>query len=129
VDVPQLDSLMDSLTPYLGQLTFGALAGFAVGYTLKKVGKLMALVLGVLFICIQLLAHYGFVSVDWLRIQETVDPLLGADSLGEAWGGLVHLLTANVPFAAAFVPGIDRRSAPGLAGRRLSPGAVIGFKP
>ncbi|CAN5647596.1 FUN14 domain-containing protein [soil metagenome] len=100
MDLPDLDSLM----PYLGQLTFGALAGFAVGYTLKKVGKLMALLLGVLFICLQLLAYYGFVSIDWPRVQESMDPLLGAEPLNQTWRGLLELLTANVPFAAAFVP-------------------------
>lgn len=92
--------------PYLGQLTFGALAGFSVGYALKKVGKLLALLLGVLFVFLQILAHYGFVSIDWLRVQESVDPLLGAESLREAWRSLVGLLTANVPFAAAFIPGM-----------------------
>ncbi|MDQ3397525.1 MAG: FUN14 domain-containing protein [Deinococcota bacterium] len=92
--------------PYLGQLTFGALAGFSVGYALKKVGKLLAVALGLLFITLQVMAYYDFVNVNWLRIQESVDPLLDADSLDRAWHGLVALLTANVPFAAAFVPGL-----------------------
>jgi uncharacterized membrane protein (Fun14 family) len=102
VDVPDLEQFM----PYLGQLTFGALAGFAVGYALKKVGKVLAVALGLFFIVLQVMVHYGFVTVDWLRVQETVDPLLGEETLNQAWRSLVGLLTANVPFAAAFIPGL-----------------------
>lgn len=96
----------ESLAPVIGQLTFGALAGFAAGYALKKIGKLAAILLGVFFILIQLLAYYGLVEVNWLQIQRSVDPLLRPDSLEGLWRNLVAFLTLNLPFAAAFVPGL-----------------------
>ncbi|HEX7021824.1 MAG TPA: FUN14 domain-containing protein, partial [Trueperaceae bacterium] len=80
--------------------------GFAAGYALKKVGKFVAIALGLLFVAIQLLAYYGFVSVNWFELQERVDPLLGGESLNRMWGFLVGLLTYNITFAAAFVPGL-----------------------
>ena len=96
----------ETLAPILGQLTFGALAGFAAGYALKKIGKLAALALGIFFILIQLMAYYGLVEVNWLRIQQSVDPLLRPESLDGLWRSLVAFLTLNLPFAAAFVPGL-----------------------
>ncbi|HET9027524.1 MAG TPA: FUN14 domain-containing protein [Trueperaceae bacterium] len=90
--------------PWLQQIAFGAVAGFVAGYALKKVGKFVALALGVLFVVIQLLAWSGFVSVNWDVLQAGVDPLLETSSLERAWRGLLRILTFNIPFAAAFVP-------------------------
>lgn len=102
VEIPDLTTI----APYLQQLTFGAVAGFMVGYALKKVGKVVAIAIGLVFVLIQVLAYYGFVSVNWGEVQERFDPLLEASSLNRAWKGLVSLLTYNVTFAAAFVPAL-----------------------
>lgn len=92
--------------PWLQQIAFGAVAGFVAGYAVKKVGKFVALALGVLFVLIQVLAWSGFLSVNWGAIQASVDPLLEASSLERAWQGLIRILTFNIPFAAAFVPAV-----------------------
>ena len=97
---------LETLAPVAGQLTFGALAGFAAGYALKKIGKVAAVALGIFFIALQLLAYYGLVEINWLRIQEGIDPLLRPESLQAWWEELVRVLTLNLPFAAAFIPGL-----------------------
>jgi uncharacterized membrane protein (Fun14 family) len=102
VDVPELQTF----APLLQQLSFGALAGFAAGYALKKVGKLAAIALGLLFIAVQILAYYGFVSVNWNQVQHVVDPLLEPESLNEFWQALVGILTYNITFAVVFVPAL-----------------------
>jgi uncharacterized membrane protein (Fun14 family) len=101
VEIPNIETI----APYLEQVSFGALAGFAAGYALKKLGKLVAVAVGLLFIVIQLLAYYGFVTIHWIEVQRRVDPLLESQSLGQAWGWMVAVLTHNVTFAAALVPG------------------------
>ncbi len=100
MQVPELTTVF----PFVEQLGFGALAGFAAGYALKKVGKLLAVLVGLLFVVLQVLAYYGFVSVNWTVVQSQVDPLLSADSLGGAWRAALGVLTYNLAFAAAFVP-------------------------
>lgn len=102
VDAPSLSEV----APFLQQLTFGGVAGYAVGYALKKVGKLLAIVLGLLFVAVQVLAYYGLVTVNWGEVQGRFDPLLEAGSLGRAWRSLLGLLTYNITFAAAFVPAL-----------------------
>jgi uncharacterized membrane protein (Fun14 family) len=92
--------------PYAEQLGFGLVAGFAVGYALKKLGKVFAVVLGLAFVLVQLLAYGGFVTVHWTEVQARVDPLFDRDSLGSAWHGLLGVLTYNLAFAGAFVPGL-----------------------
>ncbi len=95
-----------TVVPYAEQIGFGAVAGFAVGYALKKLGKLAAVALGLVFILIQTLAYQGFLTVNWGEVQARVDPLLERDSLTSAWEGLLEVLTFNVAFAGAFVPGL-----------------------
>ncbi len=102
MEIPNLETYF----PLIQQLSFGALAGYFAGYALKKVGKVMALVLGLFFIGLQILAYYGFVRIDWIEVQNRVNPLLGSDSLGQMWQRLVNILTYNVPFAVAFVPAL-----------------------
>ncbi|MEX2536559.1 MAG: FUN14 domain-containing protein [Trueperaceae bacterium] len=97
---------LSTVAPYLQQLTFGAAAGFLVGYALKKVGKIVALIIGLLFVAIQILAYLGFVTVNWAEVQARLDPLLEWSSLNEFWRGLIDLLTYNVTFAVAFVPAL-----------------------
>ena len=96
---------LETIAPFLEQIGFGAIAGFAAGYATKKVGKLVAIGLGLLFVALQLLAWGGFVTIDWVTVQDRVDPLLETDSLSAGWRWLLATLTYNVPFAAAFVPG------------------------
>lgn len=102
VETPDLQTI----APYLQQISFGALAGFASGYALKKVGKVVAIIIGLLFVALQLLAYYGIVEINWGVVQGHVDPLLEPESLSGMWQNLVQLLTYNITFAAAFVPGL-----------------------
>ena len=97
---------LGAVAPYLEQLSFGLIAGFAAGYALKKVGKLVAIALGLLFISIQLLAYFNFVSINWVQLEDTVNPLFESESLTRAWQLLIGVLTYNVTFAAAFIPGL-----------------------
>jgi uncharacterized membrane protein (Fun14 family) len=96
---------LTTIAPYLEHISFGLIAGFAAGYAFKKLGKLVAFAVGLLFIALQLLAFYGLVTINWGEIQSRVDPMLEAESLQQFWRGLLSVLTFNITFAVAFVPG------------------------
>lgn len=97
---------MEWIQPYIGQITFGGVAGFATGYAIKTVGRWVAIFLGIIFIVVQVLASLGYLSVDWTRIQRDVEPYFQGDSLQSIWKNLVALLTNNLPFGGAFVVGL-----------------------
>ena len=97
---------MEAYGPVLAQLGFGGVAGWVSGYTLKKVGRLLALVLGFLFISLQLLAYAGYIEIDWTRIQRDVEPLFEPDTLKDFWQKLLGVLTYNLPFATGFAAGM-----------------------
>jgi uncharacterized membrane protein (Fun14 family) len=102
----RVDIDLVSWWPLASQLGVGLVAGFAVGYALKKVGKVLAVAVGLIFVTIQVLAWQGFLTVNWLEVQARVDPLLEAPSLQSGWRSLVGVLTYNLVFAGAFVPGL-----------------------
>ena len=63
------------------------------------------IVVGLLFIAVQLLAWTGIITVDWLKLQSLTEPILqrGKES-GVPW--VLRMLTANIPFAGAFLAGL-----------------------
>jgi uncharacterized membrane protein (Fun14 family) len=88
-----------------GELGFGGVAGAIVGYTAKKITKLIALVLGLIFIAIQGLVYLHFVSVDWHTVQQTAEHVWrdthGVTLADRSW----DVLTANLPFGGGFIAG------------------------
>jgi uncharacterized membrane protein (Fun14 family) len=94
--------MLTSLGPELG---FGGVSGAVVGYASKKVTKLFALALGLLFIAIQGLVYLHVITVDWHAVQTGAEHVW-ADPQGvtlatRAW----KILSANLPFGAAFAAG------------------------
>ncbi|RCK81227.1 MAG: hypothetical protein OZSIB_2096 [Candidatus Ozemobacter sibiricus] len=85
----------------LKTLGFGGIAGWAVGYTLKKFAKAAALLLGTVIIALQILAYHHFVTIHWEQIQAAVPP----EELQNVWIGLMSIVTYNFPFAGAFAVG------------------------
>jgi uncharacterized membrane protein (Fun14 family) len=86
-------------------LGFGGVAGAAVGYTAKKLTKLVALALGAVFILLQVLVYAGFLEVHWERVQAAAqsvwsDPA-GATLADRAW----EIVAANLPFGGGFAAG------------------------
>jgi uncharacterized membrane protein (Fun14 family) len=79
----------------------GGLAGWAVGYTLKKFAKLAALILGIGFISIQALAFHKFIVIDWERIKTAVPD----KSIETSAGSMMSVITYNLPFAGSFLVG------------------------
>ncbi|PTA67823.1 FUN14 domain-containing protein [Deinococcus arcticus] len=97
--------LADALRPLLPDLSVGGLLGFATGVALRHIGRVALIVLGTLFVVLQLLAALDLVTVNWLRLQALTEPWLRqGQEQGGAW--LLRVLTANLPFAGAFTAGL-----------------------
>ena len=95
----------ESLEQVLATLGFGGVAGALVGFAAKKLTKLAALLLGALFIVVQLLVYLGWITVDWNAVQHATtevwkDPH-GVTLADRFWS----MITANLPFAGGFAAG------------------------
>ena len=85
------------------QLGFGAVAGFVVGYAIKKILKFLLVLLGVFFAAMQYLAFEGFITINYGRFEK-IFINLGSSLVGEI--SLPDFLTTNIPFAGSFAVGL-----------------------
>lgn len=96
-----LDSMPPEIKFAMITLGSGGIAGWAVGFTLKKMAKLAALAVGVAFMVIQYLAYNRYITIDWERIRQSVPN----ESIERSYTELMSVLTYNLPFAGAFIVG------------------------
>jgi uncharacterized membrane protein (Fun14 family) len=91
---------IESVTVILNLLIIGGISGFLVGYTAKKIPKILAIGLSALFFIISLLAALGILAINY-------------EGLGELWSNLfslqfLELLAAffgYLPFVSSFATG------------------------
>jgi len=100
-----VDDLVDitTLMPILGQLTLGGFLGFATGYAIKKVSKVLILVIGILFILVQLATSQGYINIDWLKIQSELNPFFEPDTINHGWRSFINKMTSDLPFTGGFI--------------------------
>ena len=99
------DVVSDAAIPLLSQLGFGGVVGFLVGFTLKKVSKLVAIALGLIFILLQVLAYYGIVVIQWDPVASWWSQVTEPAKLQGLWATLRDILFTNVPALAGAIPG------------------------
>ncbi len=105
----------------LGQVSFGLIAGYLVGFLLKRYGATIALTIGVGFIVLEVLSYYGIITVNWSTLQQGVSPV--SNFFSQLGDNLGTLLTNNVAFAVAFIPSVifgfrQTKAASGGAGKK-----------
>jgi len=94
--------MSELLTPLSTQLGMGGIGGFAVGYALKKVAKLTAIIIGLAFVGLQYLANKGIIAINYTALKSWASSLIG--QAGDAQGLIIDLF-ANVPYGVAFTGG------------------------
>ncbi len=80
----------------------GGIAGWAVGFTLKKFAKFAALIVGIAFISLQILAFHKFITIDWDAIKSAVPD----ESIERSATSIMSVVTYNLPFAGSFLIGL-----------------------
>ena len=91
----------DWVIPYLATgIGLGLVTGWAVGFTLKKIAKLAALLLGVTFVLVQLLVVNRMMFVNWPAIGSFFNVAkTEAASHSRHWWSM---LLVNFPYATSF---------------------------
>ena len=94
--------MVEILAPLLEQLGVGGVAGLCVGYSLKKLGKLIAIIIGFFFFSVQLLAWKGMISINYDALLQWGNQIIRSIGLAE---GTYGAIIANMPFATSFLVG------------------------
>ncbi|MFQ5794416.1 MAG: FUN14 domain-containing protein [Candidatus Bipolaricaulia bacterium] len=99
------DAVSSTVIPLVSQLGFGGVVGLVVGFTLKKVGKLIAIAFGLFFILLQVLAYYGLITIDWNPIADWWARFTDPETLQSRWEALRAILFSNLPAFGGAIPG------------------------
>jgi uncharacterized membrane protein (Fun14 family) len=84
------------------QLGAGGIGGFIVGYAVKKISKLVAVVIGLFLIALIYLGTQNIISINYDALWKAMADAFGLASSGFSWLiGIISLL----PFAGSFVVG------------------------
>ncbi|CAN8072758.1 unnamed protein product [Agarophyton chilense] len=80
------------------QLTVGSVLGFATGYTTKRVGQLLLVLIGCQLVALQLMAQRAWVVVNWQLISKDLSPHVERDRFDR----VLEAIKLKMPFAGAF---------------------------
>mmetsp|Transcript_25266 Transcript_25266/g.31132 ORF Transcript_25266/g.31132 Transcript_25266/m.31132 type:complete len:125 (+) Transcript_25266:80-454(+) len=105
-----VNQILDKAKPHLSKLTFGGVVGYCSGAAAKKVGKVVAVFVGLTFIAVQSAVYSGYVAVDWNKLKDDAIAKVDTDGDGELtvedaktyWTKVKKILTYNVPSAGGF---------------------------
>lgn len=94
---------MSSILPSIGfQVGAGGIGGFIVGFALKKISKLIAVILGLFLLALVYLGTQGIITINYGALFDALKKALGLAASGFSWiVGIISLL----PFAGTFVVG------------------------
>ena len=65
-----VEQALDRLKPLAAQIGVGGIMGYCTGMAMKKVGKVLATVLGLGFVAVQSAAYAGYIQVNWKQIGD-----------------------------------------------------------
>jgi len=95
----------DLLSPLVAQLGGGGIAGFIVGFAIKKLLKLLAILVGLIFVFSQFLAWKGFIDIHYDRLYAIAQQMFQQAGVVITEFNVPAFITANVPLAGSFVAG------------------------
>jgi uncharacterized membrane protein (Fun14 family) len=99
--------------PLLSTIGFGGIAGFLVGFALKRIMKILAVIAGVFFAALLYLESQHIVNVNWDKLQTISNSILStiattattnATSTGGAGLSIPSILGNNTGAAASILP-------------------------
>jgi uncharacterized membrane protein (Fun14 family) len=94
--------MSEIISPLAYQLGLGGIGGFIVGYAVKKLSKLIAIVIGLFIIALIYLGTQGIISINYGALWEKLEGIVGSAEHVFSWFiGLISLL----PFMGSFVVG------------------------
>ena len=85
------------------QLGVGGVVGFAAGYTVKKIVKVIMVILGFFALVLLYLNYEGAVSVRWERLMDFGGRVL--EFVSQKSTLLIRFATTNIPLTGSFVLG------------------------
>jgi uncharacterized membrane protein (Fun14 family) len=105
-----MSGIEGNIMPFVSTVGFGGIVGFLVGFALKRIMKILAVIAGVFFATLLYLESQHVVNVNWDKLQTISNSVLStnatttnATSTGGV-GSIQSILGNNTGAAAAILP-------------------------
>ena len=110
-----MSGIESSVVPFVSTIGFGGIAGFLVGFALKRIMKILAVIAGVFFAALLYLESQHIVNVNWDKLQTISNGVLStiattattnatSTSAGGVGLSIPSILGNNTGAAAAILP-------------------------
>jgi uncharacterized membrane protein (Fun14 family) len=64
-----MNGIESSVMPFVSTIGFGGIAGFLIGFAIKRIMKILAVIAGVFFAALLYLESQHIVNVNWDKLQ------------------------------------------------------------
>jgi uncharacterized membrane protein (Fun14 family) len=106
-----MSGIENNIVPLVSTIGFGGIAGFLVGFALKRIMKILAVIAGVFFAALLYLESQHIVNVNWDKLQTISNSVLStitttatnATSTGGGGMGAIQSILGNNSTAAASI--------------------------
>src|SRR6186997_1670035 len=73
-----MSGIESNIMPFVSTIGFGGIVGFLIGFALKRIMKILAVIVGVFFAALLYLESQHIVNVNWDKIQTISNSVLSA---------------------------------------------------
>ncbi|KYR00946.1 cystine knot domain-containing protein [Tieghemostelium lacteum] len=85
--------------------SFSGILGYACGYATREIGNIILLVVGTIFMAIQVMSYYGYLNIDWDRVKHRTSSKFTKEKRQKFYQTFYGILTHNLPFKVGFGSG------------------------
>ncbi|MFL6345954.1 MAG: FUN14 domain-containing protein [Nitrososphaeraceae archaeon] len=109
----------------MGTVGFGGIAGFLVGFALKKIMKILVIIAGVFFAAVMFLQSQGLLNINWDKLQTVSEPMISilTNNVTSTTGGIGLQTIQPINSSLSFLPAAITAN----MGLPLTGSAAMGF--
>src|SRR2546423_2230768 len=71
-----MSGIESNIMPFVSTIGFGGIVGFLIGFTIKRIMKILAIIAGVFFAALMYLESQHIVNVNWDKLQPISNSVL-----------------------------------------------------
>jgi uncharacterized membrane protein (Fun14 family) len=110
-----MSGIESNIMPFVSTIGFGGIVGFLIGFTLKRIMKILAVIAGVFFAALLYLESQHIVNINWDKLQTISNGILSTITTattnatsttggGVGLGSIQAILDNNSTTAASILP-------------------------
>jgi uncharacterized membrane protein (Fun14 family) len=131
-----MSGIETSIMPFVSTIGFGGIAGFLLGFALKRIMKILAVIAGVFFAALLYLESQHIVNVNWDKLQTISNGILSTittattnatSTTGGVGAGSIQAILGNNSTAAAATHILPITSMMANLGIPLTGSTAMGF--